>query len=73
MVVVVVQVNGRTRDAVTVRKGTSREELFEMALGRDAIARHIPRGAEIRTVFVPDRALNIVLTNQQAKKVRYLS
>jgi leucyl-tRNA synthetase len=63
MVVVVVQVNGRTRAAVSVRRGTSQEELFEMAFGLDAVARYIPRGAEIRTVFVPDRALNIVLIN----------
>jgi leucyl-tRNA synthetase len=60
MVVVVVQVNGRTRDAVNVPRGTSREELFEIALGRDAVARHIPHAAEIRTVFVRDRVLNIV-------------
>ena len=64
MVVVVVQVNGRTRDVLKVRTGTSREELLETALGRDAVSRHIEPGAELRTVFVPDRALNIVLVNQ---------
>jgi len=34
---------------------TSREDLLEMALGRDAIACHIPHSAGIRTVSVRDR------------------
>jgi hypothetical protein len=63
--VVAVQVNGRTREAVSVPRGTSRQELFEIARRRDAVARHIPCGADIRTVFVPDRALNIVTINRQ--------
>ena len=63
-VVVAVQVNGRTRDALQVRAGSSREELLAMALDRDAVKRHVPRGLNFRAVFVPDRVLNIVPLQQ---------
>ena len=33
-----------TRDAVSVRSGTSREELFEIALGRDAVNQGLALG-----------------------------
>jgi leucyl-tRNA synthetase len=63
-VVVAVQVNGRTRDALQARAGSSREELLAMALDRDAVRRHVPRGVNFRAVFVPDKVLNIVPLQQ---------
>jgi len=60
VVVVAIQVNGRTRDVLEVPTGSSQEELLSRALKRDAVRRHIPDGATVRSVFVPDRLLNLV-------------
>jgi leucyl-tRNA synthetase len=64
MVVVAIQVNGRTRDALEVRTGSSRENVLELALKREAVTRHVPRGAHIKSVFVADKVLNIVPLEQ---------
>jgi leucyl-tRNA synthetase len=60
VVVVAIQVKGRTRDVLEVPTGSSREELLAMALERDAVRRRIPDAANIRSVFVPDRLLSLV-------------
>jgi leucyl-tRNA synthetase len=65
IVVVAVQVNGRTGDTLEVRMGTSREDLVERALERDAVRRYIPCRGDIRLVFVPDKVLNFVLANHE--------
>jgi leucyl-tRNA synthetase len=64
-VVVALQINGRTRDALKVQKGTSREELLQLALGRDPVRRRVPGGADIRSVFVPDKVLNLLLPDEK--------
>jgi len=63
-VVVAIQVNGRTGDALEVRTGSSREDLLELALKREAVTRHVPRGANIESVFVADKVLNMVPLEQ---------
>ena len=63
-VVVAIQANGRTGDALEVRTGSSREDLLELALKREAVTRHVPRGATIELVFVANKILNIVPLEQ---------
>ncbi|HEX77424.1 MAG TPA: leucine--tRNA ligase [Dehalococcoidia bacterium] len=60
-VTLVMQVNGRLRDKVTVPAGISEEEAKELALGRERIQAHI-RGKQVaRVVYVPGRLVNIVV------------
>ncbi len=59
-VTVVVQVNGRLRERLTVPAGTKEEELRELALGSERVQTHLT-GKDIQQVIVvPDRLVNIV-------------
>ncbi len=60
VVTVVVQVDGRVRDRIDVRPGTSQDEVVAASLSREAVRRHLPDGAASRVVFVPDRLVNLV-------------
>jgi leucyl-tRNA synthetase len=59
-VTVAVQVKGKLRDTLIVRKGTAREELERLALASDKVQRALD-GAEVKKVIVvPDRLVNLV-------------
>ncbi len=59
-VTVVVQVNGKLRDRLTVPAGTPREELEKMALACDRTRAHLEGKTIRQVVVVPDRLVNIV-------------
>ncbi|HSX21592.1 MAG TPA: leucine--tRNA ligase, partial [Gaiellaceae bacterium] len=57
----VVQVNGKVRDRLTVETGLSEDELVERAKASDRVSAHID-GAKIRkTIVVPGKLVNIVV------------
>jgi leucyl-tRNA synthetase len=59
-VTLVVQVDGRRRDARPAPAGASREQALEIALASDRVRRHLPDGAPRGVVFVPDRLINLL-------------
>ena len=60
-ITLVVQVNGRRRDALPAPAGTSREAALRLALASENVQRHL-RGRPPRdAVYVPDRLLNLVV------------
>ena len=60
VITVVVQVNGKMRDRLTVTPGTSREELESLARASERAQPHL-EGKQIRqVVVVPDRLVNLV-------------
>jgi len=60
-VTIAIQVRGKLRDTITVAKGTSKEQLEELALASEKVQRSLD-GAEIKKVIVvPDRLVNIVI------------
>jgi leucyl-tRNA synthetase len=59
---IAVQVNGRLRATIRARRGASEQEVKEKALAEEAVRRHLD-GKEIKkTIFVPDRLINLVVT-----------
>jgi leucyl-tRNA synthetase len=62
IVTLVVQVNGRVRDRMSVSAGTSEEEARELALASPKVQRHISRKTIRDIVYVPDRIINIVVS-----------
>jgi leucyl-tRNA synthetase len=56
---VVVQVDGRVRDRVTVPRGTGRSDVLRLVLGREPVRRHLGSAEPARVVFVPDRLINL--------------
>ncbi len=56
----VVQVNGRVRDTIEVKKGLSEEEVKELALASENVKKHIV-GDIKKVVYVKDRIINLVV------------
>ncbi len=59
-VTVVVQVNGRLRGRISVPAGAAEGEVLEAARADEKVAPHL-RGGIARTVYVPDKLLNVVV------------
>tara|TARA_R110000824_G_scaffold4308_11_gene20753 strand:- start:4256 stop:6832 length:2577 start_codon:yes stop_codon:yes gene_type:complete len=60
-VTIAIQVRGKLRDTITVAKGSSKEQLEDLALASEKVQRSLD-GAEIKKVIVvPDRLVNIVI------------
>jgi leucyl-tRNA synthetase len=59
-VTLVVQVGGKVRDRVEVRRGLSEAEAVELALGSERVKPFLPGERPSRVVYVPDKLLNLV-------------
>jgi leucyl-tRNA synthetase len=60
-VLLVVQINGKVRGKLTVAAGISLEEAIAAARADSKVAAYLNGGSIRKTVFVPDRLLNVVL------------
>jgi len=60
-VLLVVQVNGKVRGKLTVPAGMSEGDAIVAARADDKVAAHLGDRPILKTVFVPDRLLNVVL------------
>jgi leucyl-tRNA synthetase len=58
---VVVQVNGKVRGRVTVRRGASEAQVVELALRDESVRTFVDGQAIKKTIFVPDRLVNLVV------------
>jgi len=58
---IVVQVNGKVRGRLTVARGATEPDVLARALGDDAVRRFIDGMPMKKTIFVPDRLLNLVV------------
>ena len=59
-ITLVVQVDGKRRDAVAAPAGLSRDQAIELALERDNVRRHLDGRRPRDAVYVPDRLINLV-------------
>jgi leucyl-tRNA synthetase len=59
-VTLVVQVDGRRRDAVPAPAGIGRDQAVELALASDNVRRHLAGRRPRHAVYVPDRLVNLV-------------
>jgi leucyl-tRNA synthetase len=57
----VLQVNGKVRDRITVPAGLSEEELVALARGSQKVQAHVDGASERRVIVVPDKLVNIVV------------
>lgn len=56
----VIQVNGRVRDTIEVKKGLFEEEAKKVALGRENVKKYIT-GEIKKTIYIKDRIINLVV------------
>ena len=60
-IIFIVQVNGKTRDTIEVNLGSSEEKIKKLALTRDKIKKWIINKEIKKTIFVPEKLINIVI------------
>ena len=61
MIIIAIQVNGKLRDTVQVKKGLSENEIKELVLGREKIKKNL-EGVEIKKIiYIQDKLTNIVI------------
>jgi leucyl-tRNA synthetase len=58
---IVVQVNGKVRGRVTVSRGATEAHVLERALQDESVRKFLDGNAVRKTIYVPDRLLNLVL------------
>jgi leucyl-tRNA synthetase len=61
MLTIVLQVNGKIRDKAQFEAGTPEQVILDSALASDKIKRLTDGKKVIKTIFVPDKLLNIVI------------
>jgi leucyl-tRNA synthetase len=59
-VTIAVQVNGKRRDELTVRRDASQDELKAMALELDAVTKALDGKPVKKVIVVPQRIVNVV-------------
>ncbi|MGH2457409.1 MAG: leucine--tRNA ligase [Chloroflexota bacterium] len=62
MVTVVVQINGRVRDKLTVPVDTTRQAVEDLARNSDRVRRYLDGASIANVVYVPGKLLNLVTT-----------
>jgi leucyl-tRNA synthetase len=62
MVTLVVQVNGKVRDRLSVAVGIGEEEATDLALGSSKVQRHTAKKNVVKVIYVPDEVINLVVT-----------
>ena len=56
-----VQVNGKLRATIKVKKDTSKEDLETLALKEENVQKHIEGKTIVKIIVVPNRIVNIVI------------
>lgn len=60
-VVIAVQINGKTRGTLTIPRGSTKEVVIESMRKDVQLAQRIEGRVVIKTIFVPDKIINIIL------------
>ena len=63
-VLIVVQVNGKLRDKITVSSGASEEEVKRLSLDSDKVAGYTKGVTVDKVIFVPGKLINFVIKNE---------
>ena len=58
---IAVQVNGKVRDTIRIKKDSSKEELEELAMNSEVIKKWLEGKEIIKVISVPNRIVNIVI------------
>ncbi len=57
----IIQINGKMRDKITVSSGISQKETEELVNGREKIKNYLAGKKIVKIIFVPDKLINIVV------------
>ena len=58
---IAIQINGKTRDIVEIKKETSKEKLVKVAVSREKIKKHLGISVIKKSIYIPTKVLNLVV------------
>ena len=58
---IAIQINGKTREVISVKLGAIKKEVEEMALNNKKIAKYVESKKIKKIIFVPEKIINIVV------------
>ena len=61
MITIAIQIDGKLRDTVQVKKGTPEEKIKEVVLNSEKIKRHLGGQKIKKFIYIKDRLTNIVV------------
>ena len=59
-----IQINGKTRDIITIKKDLNEEEIRKKILQRSKAAKYIAHNKILKTIFVKNKIINYIIKNQ---------
>ena len=58
---IILQINGKTRDVVEIKKTISKEELIETAVKREKMKKHLGVSIVKKSIYIPTKVLNLLI------------
>ena len=58
---IAIQINGKTRDIVEIKKETSKEKLIEIAVNREKVKKYLGISIVKKSIYIPTKVLNLVI------------
>jgi leucyl-tRNA synthetase len=58
---IAIQINGKTRDIVEIKKETSKEKLIEVAVNREKVKKYLGISIVKKSIYIPTKVLNLVI------------
>ena len=60
-----VQVNGKTRDIITINKDESEKNIYKIVKNRSKVKKYIEGKTIIKTIFVKNKIVNYIIKNNE--------
>jgi leucyl-tRNA synthetase len=67
-VTIAIQVNGKLRGEIAIRRGATEDEVRSLAENNSNIARYLSEGTILKVIFVPDRLMNFVVRTTENER-----
>ena len=58
---IAIQINGKTRDIIEIKKDTSKEEVIKIAVNNEKIKKHLGIFVVKKSIYIPTKVLNLVV------------
>ena len=61
---IAIQINGKTRDVIAIKKDLAQQEIENIILKNSKIKKYVDNKKIIKTIFVKNKILNYILSNK---------
>ena len=58
---IAIQINGKTRDILEIKKDAAKEDIIKSAINREKIKKHLGISVVKKSIYIPTKVLNLVV------------